>query len=130
MRFTFSTQIGAMLAQVFSPDGKSVAIFDATDPPEVANARAASMALLLNGGVPKQAQPEAVQVPLCARTAPERIWLQTDINEMRADDPFENDGVTWCAESVGGTEVEYIRADLAAAPPQPPGPGRSAGGGG
>lgn len=63
MRFTFNTQIGAMLAQVFGPDGKSVATFDATDPPEVANARAASMALLLNGGVPKQAHPEAVQVP-------------------------------------------------------------------
>lgn len=63
MRFTFSTQIGAMLAQVFSPDGKSVAIFDATDPPEVANARAASMALLLNGGVPKWVQPAEGRAP-------------------------------------------------------------------
>ena len=77
-----------------------------------------AMAFLLGQeGQQWDVQPEAVQVPQAVRTAPERIWLQADINELRADDPFENDGVTWCAESVGGTEVEYVRADLAATHP-------------
>lgn len=49
------------------------------------------------------------------RTAPEKIWLQTD------DDPDGNNfaaadaagfHMTWCSEDFGGKEVEYRRADL------------------
>lgn len=54
------------------------------------------------------------------KTAPERIWLQVDAGASTSvegaicgqDEPFSEDGVTWCSESVGGLEVEYIRADL------------------
>lgn len=62
--------------------------------------------------------PIAKPLSECARTVPERIWLQVDINDAQQDQPFENDGVTWCAESVGGAEVEYIRSDLASKPSQ------------
>jgi hypothetical protein len=49
------------------------------------------------------------------RTAPERIWLQSDTSGMNSerDDPWPgDDGVSWCSESIGGLEVQYIRADL------------------
>lgn len=52
-------------------------------------------------------------------TAPERIWLQVDADGDADDrsEPFPNNGEqTWCAESVGGQEVAYIRADLATDP--------------
>ena len=49
-------------------------------------------------------------------TAPERIWLQVDTSADQHDrsEPFPDDyeGVTWEAESIGGQEVEYVRADL------------------
>ena len=52
------------------------------------------------------------------RTAPERIWLQIDIGAGKdyRDEPFPTDidGVTWHNESIGGLEVQYVRADLAA----------------
>jgi len=51
------------------------------------------------------------------KTAPERIWLQIDPDTPLSDssDPFPEDldGITWCADSVGGLEVEYVRADHA-----------------
>ncbi|WP_369916486.1 hypothetical protein AB8810_10890 [Xanthomonas sp. NCPPB 3005] len=59
------------------------------------------------------------------RTAPARIWLQVDSSSMHdfRTDPFPEDHaeVTWEAQSVGGLEVQYVRADLAAqiAPPAP-----------
>ncbi len=50
------------------------------------------------------------------RTAPKRIWLQTDASDpSHVHDPFPPvpDGdITWCHESAGGAEVEYVRADL------------------
>lgn len=53
-------------------------------------------------------------------TAPKVIWLQIDTgsdNAMR-DEPWPGaDGVTWQDESIGGLEIQYVRADLAAAPP-------------
>lgn len=50
-------------------------------------------------------------------TAPPRIWLQVDTsasNDER-DEAFPSDfeGVTWQDESIGGLEVQYVRADLA-----------------
>jgi hypothetical protein len=52
--------------------------------------------------------------------APERIWLQVDATgdaEDRSEplSPDDWDELTWCAESVGGVEVEYVRADKFAA---------------
>ena len=51
---------------------------------------------------------------------PERIWLQldTDANNDERDMPFAGDlaDLSWCAEQIGGLEVEYVRADLATPP--------------
>lgn len=50
-------------------------------------------------------------------TAPPRIWLQVDTsasNDERDEAfPADLDGVTWQDESIGGLEVQYVRADLA-----------------
>lgn len=52
------------------------------------------------------------------KTAPERIWLQVDVGATGDDrsEPFppDFDGVTWHNEELGGLEVEYVRADVAA----------------
>ena len=50
------------------------------------------------------------------RTAPERIWLQIDTGDSDRSQPFpdDRDGISWCWESIGGAEVEYIRSDKAA----------------
>lgn len=67
-------------------------------------------------------EPEAVQVPLCVRTAPERIWLQISDDKDHLHEAFPRRfgaEVTWCEDSAMDCEVEYVRADLAAAP-QPP----------
>lgn len=56
------------------------------------------------------------QAPELDRTAPERIWLQVDTDgdpEDRSDTFPRNGEQTWCEESIGGQEVEYVRADLA-----------------
>ncbi|TXH55124.1 MAG: hypothetical protein E6Q97_09485 [Desulfurellales bacterium] len=53
-------------------------------------------------------------------TAPARIWLQVDTSADNSDRDESwpcDDGVSWCHESVGGLEVQYVRADLAANPP-------------
>lgn len=50
------------------------------------------------------------------RTAPERIWLQidTDASNNDREEPWPGcDDVTWQDESVGGLEIQYVRADLA-----------------
>lgn len=51
-------------------------------------------------------------------TAPARIWLQVDVGASGDDrsEPFPSDvdGVTWHSEELGGLEVEYVRADVAA----------------
>jgi len=52
------------------------------------------------------------------RTAPPRIWLQIDTsadNSERDDKWPEPDGVSWFWESIGGLEIQYVRADLALA---------------
>lgn len=57
------------------------------------------------------------------RTAPERVWLQLDTdgdNQQRDETWAGRDGVTWCDESIGGLEIQYIRADLSV-----PSPGES-----
>ncbi|MEY2160453.1 MULTISPECIES: hypothetical protein [unclassified Rhodanobacter] len=49
------------------------------------------------------------------RTAPPRIWLQIDTdgdNDERSEQWPGDDGVSWCSESIGGLELQYIRADL------------------
>jgi hypothetical protein len=54
------------------------------------------------------------------KTAPKRIWLQVnpdawaddDDNVEDQDEPFPAEDVTWCPHSIGGLEVEYVRADL------------------
>lgn len=52
------------------------------------------------------------------KTAPKRIWLQVDVGASGDDrsEPFPpgDDGVTWYSEELGGLEVEYVRADVAA----------------
>jgi hypothetical protein len=49
------------------------------------------------------------------RTAPERIWLQIDTSDSNSnrDMPWPgDDDVTWASDSIGGLEVQYIRADI------------------
>ncbi|MGS3142155.1 hypothetical protein ACB274_06100 [Aeromonas sanarellii] len=66
--------------------------------------------------------PELTSLPDCTevtRTAPKRIWLQVSDDFGDHNEPFPtrdelgNREVTWCADSVGGTQIEYLRADLA-----------------
>ena len=54
-------------------------------------------------------------------TAPKRVWLQVNPEAMLDeetggvegdDEPFPQEEVTWCWHSIGGLEVEYVRADL------------------
>ena len=48
-------------------------------------------------------------------TSPEIIWLQIDTsasNEGRDELWPGDDGVTWCSESIGGLEIQYVRADI------------------
>lgn len=51
------------------------------------------------------------------RTAPPMVWLQIDTGSDLHDRmaPFPDPGsVSWCGDSVGGTEILYIRADTVA----------------
>lgn len=66
--------------------------------------------------------PELTSLPDCTevtRTAPKRIWLHVSDDFGDHNEPFPtrdelgNREVTWCADSVGGTQIEYLRADLA-----------------
>lgn len=53
------------------------------------------------------------------REAPQRVWLQIDTagDNSERDVPWPgSEHVTWQDESIGGLEVEYVRADLAAQP--------------
>lgn len=47
-------------------------------------------------------------------TAPRRIWLQIDSGDSDRSQPYPDDydGISWCWESIGGAEVDYVRADL------------------
>lgn len=58
----------------------------------------------------------AVTVTETIRTAPARIWLQVGDQSHYHSEPFPIDTseVSWCADSVVGCEVPYVRADLAA----------------
>jgi hypothetical protein len=56
------------------------------------------------------------------KTAPVRVWLQIDTmgdNDDRDEEWPGSEHVTWQDESIGGLEIQYIRADLAATPPAP-----------
>ncbi|MGS3177826.1 hypothetical protein ACB265_00105 [Aeromonas dhakensis] len=57
----------------------------------------------------------AATVTETIRTAPERIWLQVGDQGHYHSEPFPLDTseVSWCADSVVGCEVPYVRADLA-----------------
>jgi hypothetical protein len=51
------------------------------------------------------------------RTAPARVWLQIDTNGDNNDRNEQwpgYDNVTWHEGSIGGLEIQYVRADLAA----------------
>lgn len=50
-------------------------------------------------------------------SAPERIWLQIDAGNSDRSWPYpaDHDGISWCWESIGGAEVDYIRSDLVVA---------------
>jgi hypothetical protein len=49
--------------------------------------------------------------------SPERIYLQHDPEDT--GEPFnEAHEVTWCADKINDTDIEYVRADLAAPQPQ------------
>ena len=65
-----------------------------------------------------EAEDECDRIDALTPTAPRRIWLQINVNEHAdaRDQPFpaDHDGVSWCDASVGGPEVEYVRADLVA----------------
>lgn len=55
-------------------------------------------------------------------TAPKRIWLQIDTagdNDDRGEEWPGADGVTWQDESIGGLEIQYVRADLVQPAPTP-----------
>lgn len=52
------------------------------------------------------------------QSAPARIWLQIDTagDNSERDEAFPRDNwehVSWCQESIGGLEIQYVRADLA-----------------
>lgn len=47
-----------------------------------------------------------------AREGHERIWLQYKDEDGEPND--YNEGVTWCQDQVNDTDIEYIRADIAA----------------
>lgn len=53
-------------------------------------------------------------------TAPARIWLQIDATAANAERsmhfPVRKHDITWNGSPVGGLEVQYVRADLAAQP--------------
>lgn len=50
------------------------------------------------------------------RTAPERIYLQIGEDQPLWDEHFDDgEEVTWCADSIGGVEIPYVRADAAEA---------------
>ncbi|MGY3853428.1 hypothetical protein ACW5W8_11480 [Aeromonas aquatilis] len=70
------------------------------------------------GQRPKQ----SVAVTETIRTAPERIWLQVGDQSHYHSEPFPSDTseVSWCADSVVGCEVPYVRADLAGKMPDHP----------
>lgn len=70
------------------------------------------MRAVLAGNLPSP----AVTVTETIRTAPERIWLQVGDQSHYHSEPFPSDTseVSWCADSVVGCEVPYVRADLAA----------------
>ena len=58
-------------------------------------------------------------VDVLTESAPERIWLQVDADGDAEDrsEPIMRESwgdMTWCAEEIGGQEVAYVRADLAA----------------
>lgn len=64
---------------------------------------------------------ELSSLPDCTevtRTAPDRIWLHVSDDHGDHNEPFPTRAelgfseVTWCADSQGGTQVEYLRADL------------------
>ena len=49
------------------------------------------------------------------QTAPEHIWLQVNTagdDEDRSEAFPDNQEQTWCANSISGQEVKYVRADL------------------
>lgn len=61
-------------------------------------------------------------IPVVVETAPKRIWLQVDseafIDEhgfIEGEDqpfpPVPDEYLTWCQDSIGGLEVEYVRSD-------------------
>ena len=49
--------------------------------------------------------------------APERIYLQTGLDEWDSEDAaWESlEGVTWCSDRIDDSDVEYVRRDVAAA---------------
>lgn len=51
------------------------------------------------------------------KTAPEKIWIQVsdEASDCREQFPQPSEDMTWCWDSVLACEVEYVRADLAAA---------------
>ena len=48
--------------------------------------------------------------------APERIYLQTELNDWDSEDiAWESlEGVTWCADRINDNDIEYVRRDIAA----------------
>lgn len=76
---------------------------------------------LLDAGAEREAR-EAAMREECGylpgeldRTAPARIWLQVDLtgsNDERGEPWPGSEHVTWQDESLGGLEIEYVRADL------------------
>jgi hypothetical protein len=57
---------------------------------------------------------DETEVDALTPTAPERIWLQIDAGDSDRSEPYpaDHDGVSWCWESIGGAEVDYVRTDL------------------
>lgn len=55
-----------------------------------------------------------IEIDRLTPSAPERIWLQIDAGDSDRSGPYpaDHDGISWCWESVGGAEVDYLRSDL------------------
>lgn len=69
---------------------------------------------------PDAGLPELPEVGPLDLSAPPRVWLQVNVDGDEDDRseviPREAWGeLTWCSESIGGQEVQYVRADLARA---------------
>ncbi|MBB6580101.1 hypothetical protein HNP33_004232 [Comamonas odontotermitis] len=69
---------------------------------------------------PSSAPLKTADLPLAARTAPERIWLDLGVEEAEQVNFAELGEVTWSPNNATGHGIEYVRADAQAVAAQAP----------